>query len=120
MLGAFLLIGDVRPRFSRRLNDCEADMVERFFLRLQKWRVSRNEEDRLVWVGEKSGKFFVKALYNVLQLNGPSNFLVAIIWNSWVPPKVSFFSWEATWDKVLTLDHLKRRVVSGKQMFSLS
>ena len=41
-------------------------MVERFFLRLQKWRVSRNEEDRLVWVGEKSGKFFVKALYNVL------------------------------------------------------
>ncbi|RVX00233.1 hypothetical protein CK203_026687 [Vitis vinifera] len=50
--------GDVRPRFSRRLNDCEADMVERFFLRLQKWRLS-----------------------------GPLNFLVAVIWNSWVPPR---------------------------------
>ena len=32
-----------------------------------------------------------------------------VVWNAWVPPKVSFFAWEATWGKVLTLDQLKRR-----------
>ena len=31
------------------------------------------------------------------------------IWNTWVPTKVGFFAWEAWWDKVLTLDQLKRR-----------
>ncbi|RVW30917.1 hypothetical protein CK203_097314 [Vitis vinifera] len=29
----------------------------------------------------------------------------------WVPTKVAFFAWEATWGKVLTLDRLQRRVV---------
>ena len=31
------------------------------------------------------------------------------IWNSVVPPRMSFFAWEASWGKVLTLDQLKRR-----------
>ena len=97
------------PHFSRRLNDWEMDLVERFFLGLQTWRVGSNKEDRLVWAREKSGTFSVKALYKVLEPGGPSNFYVAIIWNSWVPPKVSLFAWEATWGKVLTLDLLKRR-----------
>ena len=82
------------PHFSKRLNDWEVELVERFFMRLQRWRVSSDEEDRLVWVGEKCGNFFVKALYKVLE-----NFLIAVIWNSWMPPKISFFAWEATWIK---------------------
>ena len=33
-------------------------------------------------------------------------FLTSVVLNPWVPPKVSFFAWEATWGKVLTLDQL--------------
>ena len=44
-----------------------------------------------------------------MELGGPSNFPIAIIWNSWVLPKVSFFAWEATWSKVLTLDLVRKR-----------
>ena len=54
-------------------------------------------------------KCSIKALYKVLELGGPSNFPIAIIWNSWVLPKVSFFAWEATWSKVLTLDLVRKR-----------
>lgn len=32
-----------------------------------------------------------------------------IVWNSWVPSRVSFLAWEAMWGKVLTLDPLKRK-----------
>ena len=42
--------------------------------------------------GEEQNFFFVKALYKVLELGGSSNFPVAIIWNAWMPPKVSFFT----------------------------
>ena len=31
------------------------------------------------------------------------------IWNPVIPPKIGFFTWEAFWDKVLTLDQLNRR-----------
>ena len=33
----------------------------------------------------------------------------SVVWNAWVPPKVCFFAWEATWGKALTLDQLQRR-----------
>ena len=32
------------------------------------------------------------------------NYLIGIIWNSQVPPKVSVFTWEVWWGKVLTGD----------------
>ncbi|RVX22874.1 hypothetical protein CK203_008270 [Vitis vinifera] len=37
------------------------------------------------------------------------SFLMRVIWNSWVPSKVSFFAWEACWGKILILDQLQRR-----------
>lgn len=33
-----------------------------------------------------------------------------IMWNLWVLMKISFFAWEASWGRILTLDQLKRRV----------
>ena len=34
------------------------------------------------------------------------HFLVGVVWNAWAPPKASFFAWEASWGKALTLDQL--------------
>ena len=31
------------------------------------------------------------------------------MWNAWVQPKESFFAWEATWGKALTLDQIQRK-----------
>ena len=95
------------PRFYRRLNDWEVNMVEWFLFRLQGWRLCRDEEDKLLWIGVKNGNFFVHALYKALELGSQVTFLASVIWNSWVPPKVGFFAWEATWNKVLTLDHIR-------------
>ena len=36
-------------------------------------------------------------------------FPTSVIWNSSIPSKVGFFTWEVSQDKVLTLDHLKRK-----------
>lgn len=92
------------PRFSRSFNDWEVESVERFLLFLQAKRVLRDEEDIMIWTVLKSGKFSVKFLYSVLELSDPLLFLWSIIWSSCVPPKMGFFSWEATWGKTLTLD----------------
>ena len=63
-----------------------------------------NVDDMVFWTKTKSGKFLVKSLYLALEAGCPSLFPSSCIWNVWVQPKISFFAWEATWGKALTLD----------------
>ena len=58
----------------------------------------------------KDDVFSVKSLYYSLADRRVELFPHDIVWNSWVPLRISFFAWEATWAKILTLDQLKRRV----------
>ena len=96
-------------RFSRRLNDWEVFDVERFLLRLQERRVYSDVEDQVVWTKAKDERFSVKSLYKALESESLGDFLARVIWNSLVPPRVSFFAWEAMWKKALTLDRIQRR-----------
>ena len=41
--------------------------------------------------------------------DNPSLFPSSCIWSVWVQPKISFFAWEATWGKTLTLDLIQKR-----------
>ena len=97
------------PIFPRPLNDWEIDMMERFLARLQDKVVDEGSEDKIWWVEAKNGTFSVKSLYASLETGSLVQFPASVVWNAWVPPKVSFFAWEATWGKVLTLDQLQKR-----------
>ena len=37
------------------------------------------------------------------------NFPIKLIWNNRIPSKISFFAWEVWWDKILTMEQLKKR-----------
>ena len=78
-------------------------------LRLQGRRVYSDVEDQVVWTKSKDGRFSVKSLYKVLEPESQGDFPTRVIWNSMMPPRVSFFAWEVTWKKVLTLDWIQRR-----------
>ena len=47
----------------------------------------------------------------MLANSNDTGFTSRSIWVARVPTKVVFFTWEATWEKVLTLDRLQRRGV---------
>ena len=57
----------------------------------------------------KDGVFLVKSLYRAWQPVSLASFPSKIIWNSCVQLKISFFAWEASWGRVLTLDRLQKR-----------
>ena len=95
--------------FARAFNNWEIELVEYFLHRIQAFQVQREEEDRVFWTASKCGAFSVKSLYFMLELGGSSLFPCDSIWRVRVPPKVAFFSWEASWGKVLTLEQLQRR-----------
>ena len=58
------------PLFSRALNDWEIEMVERFMLKIQPFRVQREVEDKVVWTASRSGVFSVKSLYFIMEPGG--------------------------------------------------
>ena len=51
----------------------------------------------------------MKSLYSVGESGSIVQFPRKIIQSPYVPPRVGFFVWVASWRKVLTLDQLKRR-----------
>ena len=93
MFGILLLKGRVRanPCFSSLFNDWEVDCVERFLAYLQWQQVCKDVEDSLIWSVTKSGKFTIKSLYNVLELDLGGSFPMSGIWILRVQPKVNFF-----------------------------
>ena len=59
--------------------------------------------------GELRMRFFVKSLYANLEEGSIMQFPIGMVWNPRGPPNVSFFAWESSWGKVLTLDQLQIR-----------
>ncbi|RVW46613.1 Transposon TX1 uncharacterized 149 kDa protein [Vitis vinifera] len=97
------------PLFSKALNDWEIEMMEQFILKIQAFKVQRENEDKMVWTASRSGVFSVKSLYFTLEPGGSAMFPYVGIWRARVPPNVAFFAWEASCGKILTLDQLQRR-----------
>ena len=77
--------------------------------RLHGKRVIEDMEDMVSWTETKSGKFSVKSLYVALEAGCSSLLPSSYIWNVNVQPKISFFAWEATWGKALTLDMVQKK-----------
>ena len=59
------------PHFSKSFNDWEVESVERFLMKLQGNRVYRDDDDKVVWTGSRSGSFSIKSLYHALDPNDP-------------------------------------------------
>ena len=83
--------------------------MERFLHKIQTFRVQREEADRVIWTASKCGAFSVKSLYSILEPEDSPLFPSGSIWRASVPPKLTFFAWEASWGKFLTLEQLQRR-----------
>ena len=59
--------------------------------------------------GGDSARFRIRVAYNLLAAPNPLVFPGKSIWVDKVPTKVAFFAWEATWEKILSLDRLQKR-----------
>ena len=101
--------GGWSPIFLRPFNDWEMEEVERFLHFLINKKVRPFHEARLLLKESKTNGFSVSLMYWKLRYSLSTDFPWRSIWNPVVPPKMGFFAWEASWDKVLTLDQLKKK-----------
>ncbi|RVW72345.1 putative mitochondrial protein [Vitis vinifera] len=102
-------LGCWNPVFTRLNNDWEMEEVETFFRRLHGHALRRGIEDVMYWRVSKKDIFTVKSFFSSLAPCIGREFPSSLVWNPWVPKRVSFFAWEAIWGRILTMDQLKRR-----------
>ena len=95
-------------RLARDFNDWELEQIGNMLNLLKDFRTS-TEEDAVRWKRESNGVFGAKGAYKILVGSSACVFPNRRIWMDKVPTKVSFFAWEASWGKILTLDKLQRR-----------
>ena len=72
-----------------------------------------DEDDTIIWSYNSSGKYTIQSLYVVLSFRGITPIFVSSVWKLNIPPRVQFFLWLLSQNKLLTRDNLaKRRRVS--------
>ncbi|RVW30230.1 Protein phosphatase 1 regulatory inhibitor subunit PPP1R8-like [Vitis vinifera] len=102
-------VGRWNPLFPRHFNDWEMKEVEGLFWKLHHLVLNRDVEDVLSSKNSKNGSFSIRSLYGSFSRASSDPFPWSMIWRSWPLMRVSFFTWEASWNRILTIDQLKRR-----------
>ena len=71
------------------------------------------EEDQILWHFTSTGKNSVQSLYAVIHHRGVTPMFVSSVWKIAIPPRVQFFLWLLSNNRLLTRDNFaKRRDVS--------
>ena len=96
--------------FEKHFNDWELETVENLFNLIKDKKINSLEQDKRVWKLTKYGRFSIKSSFDFLEGERETSlFPKRLFWNKWVPSKMGFFAWEAWWERVLTMDQLKRK-----------
>jgi hypothetical protein len=68
-----------------------------------------NDDDEPVWQYNSSGVYSSQSLYRVINFRGVSPVFVPAVWKLRVPPRIHFFLWLLSNDKLLTRNNLEKR-----------
>ena len=68
-----------------------------------------DEEDQILWSYTSHGTYSVQSLYAVINCRGVVPMFVHAIWKLVIPPRVHFFLWLLSCNRLLTRDNLKKR-----------
>ena len=99
-------LGTWDPKFLRPFNDWELNSIQVFIGLTSNRVITPLAKDILIWKGDASGCFTIKAYFNQLEGVSHCSNPTKMLWNPYVPSKISFFAWEAWCGKVLTFSQL--------------
>lgn len=64
------------------------------------------DDDELIWMGSTNGKISIKITYKSYRQKGIKSVWMKKIWNSYIPPKFSFFAWRLLHKRISTATNL--------------
>jgi hypothetical protein len=71
--------------------------------------VLNDEEDQILWTYSSTRKYSVQSLYAIINHRGVVLVFIQSVWKLNIPPRVQFFLWLISNNKVLTRDNLAKK-----------
>jgi hypothetical protein len=71
--------------------------------------VLNNEKDQILWTYSSTGKYSVQSLYAIINHRGVVPVFIQSVWKLNIPPRVQFFLWLMSNNRVLTRDNLAKK-----------
>jgi hypothetical protein len=68
-----------------------------------------DKDDEMVWMFNSSGVYSSHSLYRVVNFRGVEPIFLPTVWKLHVPPRIHFFLWLVSKNKLLTRDNLGKR-----------
>jgi hypothetical protein len=103
MLGTGIYVGNWNTWLGTKID------IVLFFSLLYSSKTHPGEVDNLLWTPSSSQKFTVKSYYTLLLSSEHSSFPWRSVWKVKALPRVAFFLWTTTLDRILTMDTLRKR-----------
>lgn len=104
--------GELRLTFRRNVSENLMNMWWDLYSMIEGVSLT-DEDDQIIWSFTSHGKYSVQSLYAVINSRGVFPVYIHAIWKIVIPPRVQFFLWLLSQNKLLTRDNLaKRRDVS--------
>ena len=94
--------------FSRSVQDWELEEVAAFMELLYSCPIRRGSLDSLCWRPSSCKVFVVRSYYSILLQPTRSLFPWKSVWKSKVPTRMTFFTWTAALERILTVDNLRK------------
>jgi hypothetical protein len=76
---------------------------------LQNVDLQDDVEDNITWRLMANGDYSAKSAYDMQFMGAISSSIYETVWKAWAPPKVKFFAWLATQNRIWTADRLAKR-----------
>jgi hypothetical protein len=67
------------------------------------------DQEEMVWTFNSNGEYSSQSLYKIVNFRGVKPVHTPAVWNLKIPPRVHFFLWLLTQNKVLTRDNVNKR-----------
>jgi hypothetical protein len=71
--------------------------------------VFTDDDDEPIWQFSSSGVYSSQSLYSVINFRGIQPVFVPAVWKLMIPPRIHFFLWLLSNNKLLTRDNLEKR-----------
>jgi hypothetical protein len=66
-------------------------------------------EDSIVWTLMPNGEYSMSSAYNAQFFGATNTCMNKMVWKAWAPPKLKFFAWLTTQNRIWTTDRLEKR-----------
>jgi hypothetical protein len=104
-----MMLGFQKSKWIRNLNVQHIHEYIQLCVQLNDFHLNEEADDYISWNLTPNGEYSMASTYNAQFFGATNTPINKLVWKSWSPSKVKFFTWLPFHSRIWTADYLERR-----------